>query len=255
MSRSRLPLFIALAAVAIVLGGFVLYQQFLAGDNVARLTLAPVATPTATSSDGATTGPSATATATDGSTGGTATAADLAGTWSVGDGSVVGYRVREQLGGLSALTDAVGRTSSVTGSATLDAAGDALRVTEASFEADLTQLESDDGRRDNRIRTIGLQSDQFPTATFVLATAIDVPADALTGATVSVTLTGDLTIHGVTNRTSITGEARLNGDRIEIVGSLTFLFSDFGMTPPDVGGFVQVEDDATLEVLISLAQA
>ena len=252
MSRSRLPLALALAAVALVIGGVFVFQQFLAGDDVARLTLAPTTSAEPASSEDPSTDPSATSDATSGT--GTATAADLAGTWSVADGSLVGYRVREQLGGLSALTDAVGRTSAVTGTATLEAEGDALRVTAASFEADLTQLTSDEGRRDNRIRTIGLESDLFPTATFVLADAIDVPAEALTGATVTVTLTGDLTIHGVTKRVSIPGEARLNDDRIEIVGSLTFPFSDFGMTPPNVGGFVQVEDDATLEVLVSLAQ-
>jgi polyisoprenoid-binding protein YceI len=251
MSRSRLPLVLGLAALALVVGGYAIFQQFLAGDDVARLTLPPVsAQPTA--SDGATTDPGATADATSGT--GPATAADLAGAWTIADGSVVGYRVRERLGGVSALTDAVGRTSAVAGSATLEADGAALTVTSASFEADLTQLTSDDGRRDNRIKSIGLESDRFPTATFVLAEAVDVPVEALAGTTVTVTLTGDLTIHGVTKRVSIPGQARLNGDRIEIVGALTFPFADFGMTPPDVGGFVQVEDDATLEVLVSLAR-
>jgi len=31
--------------------------------------------------------------------------------------------------------------------------------------------------------------------------------------------------------------------------------SDFGMTPPDIAGFVQVEDEATREVLLSLVKA
>jgi polyisoprenoid-binding protein YceI len=256
MPSSRLPLVLAVAAVVAVLGGFLVFQQFLAGDDIARLTLAPIASAsvgsTATAPGSAE--PSASAAPTQNG-GRTATAAELAGTWTVADGSVVGYRVREQLGGISALTDAVGRTSAVTGSATLEAAGDVLTVTAASFEADLSQLESDEGRRDNRIRSIGLESDQFPTGTFVLAEPIVVPAEALTGATVDVSLTGDLTIHGVTKRVTIPGQARRNGDRIEVVGALTFPFADFGMTPPDVAGFVQVEDDATLELLISLAKA
>ena len=33
-----------------------------------------------------------------------------------------------------------------------------------------------------------------------------------------------------------------------------FPFSDFGMTPPSIAGFVKVQDDATLEVLLSLAR-
>ena len=119
----------------------------------------------------------------------------------------------------------------------------------AAFEADLSQLESDDGRRDNRIRSIGLQSDQFPTGSFVLAEAIDVPVEALTGATVDVSLTGELTIHGVTKRVAIPGQARLNGDRIEVVGALTFPFADFGMTPPDVG-IAKAEENIQLQVTI-----
>jgi polyisoprenoid-binding protein YceI len=256
---------LAVAAAVVVLGGFIVVQQFLAGDDVARLTLAPVAT---SSTDPSARGdasadpsadpsgdPSGSAGPSEATGLGSATAAELAGTWAVADGSVVGYRVREQLGGISALTDAVGRTSAVTGSATLEASGNVLAVTAASFEADLSQLESDEGRRDNRIRSIGLQSDQVPTGSFVLAETIDVPADALTGSTVDVTLTGALTIHGVTKTVAIPAQARLNGDRIEVVGALTFPFSDFGMTPPDVAGFVQVEDDATLEVLLSLVRA
>ena len=43
MPRSRLPLILALAVVAVALGGFLVYQQFLAGDDVARLTLPPAA--------------------------------------------------------------------------------------------------------------------------------------------------------------------------------------------------------------------
>jgi polyisoprenoid-binding protein YceI len=255
MPRTRLPVVLAVAAVVALLGGILVVQQFLAGDGVARLTLPPSATASAEASatDDPSTDPSASSTT--GAAPGTATASELAGTWTVADSSVVGYRVREQLGGISALTDAVGRTSAVTGSATLEASGDALAVTAASFEADLSQLESDEGRRDNRIRTMGLESDRFPTATFVLTETIDVPGEALAGATVDVTLTGDLTIHGVTKSVAIPAQARLNGDRIEIVGALTFPFADFGMTPPDVAGFVQVEDDATLELLISLAKA
>ena len=259
MPRSRLPLVLALAAVVAVLGGFVVVQQFLAGDDVARLTLPPVAAATADPSETGipSSDPSASPDpgASSGTGAGAAAAAELAGTWSVADGSVVGYRVREQLGGISAMTDAVGRTSAVTGSATLEASGDGLTVTAASFEADLTQLESDEGRRDNRIRTMGLESSLFPTGTFVLTQPIEVPAAALAGETIEVTLTGDLTIHGVTKEVSIPGGARLNGDRIEVVGAVTFPFSDFGMTPPDVAGFVQVEDNATLELLISLARA
>lgn len=143
----------------------------------------------------------------------------------------------------------------MTGSATIEPDGTGLRVSAAAFEADLTQLQSDDGRRDNRIRSMGVESDRFPTAMFTLTAPVSVGADALTGTAVDVSLTGDLTIHGVTKAVTIAGQARLNGDRIEIVAALTFPFTDFGMTPPSVGSFVEVQNDATLEILLSLEKA
>jgi len=243
---TRRPILLVALLAALLVGGFLVYDQFLAGDDVPPLTL-PSASPGASVSPGAS--------ATPAPSGGTATADDLAGEWSVSDGTVVGYRVREKLASLSAQSDAVGRTNSVTGSATLEASGDAVTVTAASFEADLTTLTSDEGRRDNRIREIGLESNRFPTATFVLTSPVEVPSVALAGATVEVTLIGDLTIHGVTKSVSIPAQAQLTADgKINVLGSLTFPFSDFGMTPPSIGGFVSVEDDATLEFVLVLSK-
>ena len=117
MPRSRLPYVLVLAAAAVALGGFLVFQQFLAGDSVPQLTLPPVATTTtAPATDGAASGQPTPAGGASPSTGTVATTpAALAGTWSIGDGSVVGYRVREQLGAVTALTDAVGRTSAISG--------------------------------------------------------------------------------------------------------------------------------------------
>jgi polyisoprenoid-binding protein YceI len=280
MTRNR---WLAVAIVAIVavvaVGAYVAYDQFLRGDDVAPLALgspapsaagsaqptvssAPSATPAAgdaspaASAAGVSPAASpATAASTAPSAAGAATPVDLAGTWNVGSGSVAGYRVREQLGGVSALTDAVGRTSDVAGSATLVEAGDGVRVTDASFRVDLTTLKSDNDRRDGRLRQMAIESDRFPTTTFVLTAPIDVPAAALAGETVDVILVGDLDLHGVKRSVSIPAKARLADGRIEVVGSITFPFSDFSIVPPDIGGFVKVEPDGTLEFLVSLQQA
>jgi polyisoprenoid-binding protein YceI len=243
---TRRPLVLIALIAALAVGGYLTWDQFLRGDNVPPLSL-PSASP---SSPSTTLDPSATPA---GSMG-TATADELAGEWTVADGTVVGYRVRERLASLSADSDAVGRTSSVTGSATLEASGDAVSVTAAAFEADLTTLTSDDGRRDRRIQEIGLESAQFPTATFALTSPVEVPAEALQGQVVNVTLVGDLTIHGVTKSVSIPAQAQLNGADIQVLGTLTFPFSDFGMAPPSIGGFVSVQDDATLEFVLVLSK-
>ncbi len=56
-----------------------------------------------------------------------------------------------------------------------------------------------------------------------------------------------MTIHGVTKRVTIPLDAQITNGRIEVVGSLTFPFSDFGMSPPNIANFVTVENNATLE--------
>ena len=99
MTRPRLPLVIAAGVAVLTIGGFHVFQQFLAGDSVPALSF-----PLTTASASGTTEPSVGSGATTAL--GDATPAGIAGTWAVGDGSLVGYRVREQLGGVTALTDA-----------------------------------------------------------------------------------------------------------------------------------------------------
>jgi len=242
----RRPLIFGAILAAFLVGGLIIYDQFLAGDNVPPLTL-----PSGSSSSPAQTFDSS---PTLGGSAGAATADGLVGEWAVGHGTIVGYRVLEKLARLPAQSEAVGRTSSVTGSALLESFGGTVAVTVASFEADLTTLASDDPLRDNRIREVGLEASRFPTATFELVRPIEVPVDALADATVEVTLVGDLTIHGVTKSVSIPVQAQLSREYIEVLGSLTFPFSDFGMTPPNIGGLVSVEDDATMEFVVVLSK-
>lgn len=179
----------------------------------------------------------------------TAGSGDVSGTWRVAGGTTAGYRVREKLASLPAQSDAVGRTTDVTGTVVIDGTS----VTKADFEVDVTTLKSDQDRRDNRIRTMGLETDRFKTATFALTTPVDI-GDA-EAATADVKATGDLTLHGVTKSVTIPLEAARNGDKLEVVGSLTFPMSDFDITPPSIGGFVTVEKDATLELKVLLERA
>jgi polyisoprenoid-binding protein YceI len=177
-----------------------------------------------------------------------------AGTWTVGAGSQAGYRVREKLASLSAPSDAVGRTSAVTGTLALTQAASGSAVTTATFTVDVSKLTSDQSRRDQRIHSQGLESDRYPAASFKLTSPIGLPAEAAGGQTIHVSATGDLTIHGVTKSVTIPIDARLNGSKIELVGSITFPFSQFGMTPPSIGGFVSVENNATMEFQLLLTQ-
>ena len=79
-------------------------------------------------------------------------------------GSFVGYRVDERYLGVGVRT-AVGRTSAVTGSVTVD--GD--RVEGADLRADMTTVHSDQARRDDALRSRAIETDRYPSARFTLA--------------------------------------------------------------------------------------
>jgi polyisoprenoid-binding protein YceI len=118
----------------------------------------------------------------------------------------------------------------------------------------MTSLASDRSMRDNRLRNDGIQTAQYPTSTFKLTQPVDLPADATTGATVTLTLHGDLTLHGVTKSIEIPTEARLSGGLIQVVGSYDFPFSDFSINAPNIAGFVAVQDQGTLEFQVNFAK-
>lgn len=179
-------------------------------------------------------------------------AGQLNGTWQVAAGSEAGYRVREKLVALPASSDAVGRSTAVTGQLRLADSGGVVTATDARFQVDLRQLRSDETRRDNKIRTDGLESDRFPMATFTATAPITVTTSPVDGQVVNVSAVGDLALHGVTRRVTIPVEAKITGSRIQLVGSLRFAMSDFAIEPPSIGGFVTVEPEATLEFRLFL---
>jgi polyisoprenoid-binding protein YceI len=160
---------------------------------------------------------------------------DFSGTWA-------GYRVEEELAGIGGNT-AVGRTPNVTG--TMTVAGD--EVTAVDVDVDLTTLQSDSGTRDGALRSRGLESDRFPTATFSLTQPLALPAGADTGERVTAQATGDLTIHGVTQPITLTVEAQLSGTTAAIVGQAPVRLTDFDIDPPTGFSVLSIKEDGTFE--------
>jgi polyisoprenoid-binding protein YceI len=224
-------------ALAAVLGFGVVYFVFLPTSSPKPFTLTTSRVSAATTSS-----------TTSSSTG-------LAGRWLLAAGSQAGYRVREQLAFLPAQSDAVGRTSSMTGEATLARSGGGATITSASFNVAVNTLKSDRSMRDEKIHSIGLESDRYPTATFTLSTPLSLPASALGGRVAHVSANGILNIHGTSRREAIPLEVTLSGATLQAAGSLRFPWSDFGMTAPSIGGFVTVTDKAAMEFDLRLQRA
>lgn len=181
--------------------------------------------------------------------------AALNGAWKLASGSQAGYRVREKLAFLPAQSDAVGRTSQITGSATLSEAAGTVKITSASFSVAVNTLKSDRSMRDEKIHSIGLESDRYPTATFALAKPLSFAASAVKGHVAHLPVTGTFTIHGVSRKETLPVEMSLSGSTLEAVGAFTFPWAEFGMTAPSVGGFVNVTEKATMEFDLHLQRA
>jgi polyisoprenoid-binding protein YceI len=174
------------------------------------------------------------------------------GTWAVdtAKSGYVGYRVQEELAGIGGNT-AVGRTTAVTGNLAL--AG--TKLSAVDITADLTQLTSDDQRRDGQLRQRGLETNTFPTATFKLTQPVDLGSVPTDGQTVTATATGELTLHGVTKTVQVPIQARLSGSTIEVVGSIGIVFADYSMTPPTSFIALSVDDHGTMELDLFFTKA
>jgi polyisoprenoid-binding protein YceI len=179
---------------------------------------------------------------------------DLAGTWTVADGSVAGYRVREKLAQLPAPSDAVGRTGAITGQVTMTDRGGAYSAENANFTVDVSQLKSDQDKRDNKIRSIGLETDKYPQATFAAPGPISIPDEAVKGSAATLDAEGSFMLHGQTKKVKIPLQIQRNGARIKIVGTYQFAWSDFGMSAPNLAPFVSVTGNPTLEFSLLMSK-
>jgi polyisoprenoid-binding protein YceI len=229
----------ALVALAL-LGGAGAYAYFFSGlrSTPPALTLAtPSASASASSSSSATAG---------------------AGTWSIATGSLVGYRVNEQFAGQSSSHQAVARTSDVTGKVVIAQSGTTYEMTSATITVQLANLASVDSvvgyNVTNRDRIVQQSLDvrSNPTATFS-AQSVALPEGAASGQAVTVSVPGQLTVHGVTKAVTATIQLRVTGSTAQIAGTIATNMTDFGVSPPTIG-FTTVQPAVTIEFSLNLAQ-
>ncbi len=187
------------------------------------------------------------------------TVEDTDGEWAIdGDASTGTIVITETIGGI-ADHQAEGRTGPLSGSVTVEG----TQVTAADVTVDMTGLEFTDSppganvaNRANAMRDQGLQTGQFPEATFALTAPIEV-GDALTsGETITASATGDLTIHGVTNPVTFDVDVAADGDTFRVTPSdfVPVALADYGMTvqaPPFVA---DIADEGSFDFLLVLAQ-
>ncbi len=193
------------------------------------------------------------------SAGGSAAATGLAGTWAVGSGSVARYKVSEKFAGRPSSNLAVAETSSVTGGLSVSGSPGALQATGVSVVVDLSSLHSIDSvagfNVSNRDRIVSqtLSVQRFPQATFK-ADSFAIPASLESGQVVTLSVPGQLMIHGVTRSVTATIQAQLSGTNVQAKGTMLTAMTDFGVSPPQLPITV-VQPQVTIEFLLNLTRA
>lgn len=260
MSTSRKIVLAVIAVVAVAVGAFLLWIFVIRDDAPAALdsgdldaalastTVAAVTVPESVASTVAPPADTTVATSVTATGATTVDAGDPSGAWSVGTDSTLGYRVQEVLGGVD--VEAAGRTSDVTGSLTIEG----TQATAAEFTVQMASITSDSDRRDGQFRGRIMSVDQFPTATFVLTAPIDFGTVPAEGESLTASATGDLTLRGVTRSVTFDVEAKLEGGRIGVLGSIPILFSDYSIPDPS-NGFAVVKDNGLLEFVLVFERA
>jgi polyisoprenoid-binding protein YceI len=170
-------------------------------------------------------------------------AADTDGTWTVAPGSTAGYRVHEVLNGADVTV--AGSTGDVTGSVVI-AGGD---LTDADVTVDVASITTDRSQRDSYFRDDVMDVEANPTATFSVTEVADLPE--LTGTPVTVPVTGELTLAGVTRTVQTEISVVRTATGVDASGSVPVIFGDHGIDAPSLG-FVRVDDQGSVEFFLHL---
>jgi polyisoprenoid-binding protein YceI len=175
-------------------------------------------------------------------------AGPLDGTWHAAAGSVAGFRVRETALGFS--NDVVGRTSAVSGTLTISGG----RVTQATFRVDLTQIKVNGKTQPQFEKILGTQAD--PIATVTLSQPVTLDSVFASGAIISRTAAGLLTMHGASHPVTITLSGRRDGSSLRAAGDIPVQFATWAIkTPAGFGAFGSLARHGTAEFSVILDRA
>lgn len=173
---------------------------------------------------------------------------DMNGTWHVVPGAIpnhssAGFTFDEILPGEEKTTS--GSTVDVTGG--IEIANNALDS--GLITVDMTNISTDQEKRDINVRMKLFHTDEYPTATFEVTDSVDlsgIPDDGTIG---QVVVPGELTVHGQTNDVAPTFEVLRDGDQVILSSDIEINRLDYNVETPE---FVAAKIAETGEINVRL---
>jgi len=235
---------IAVVLVIIVVGTFVYASRF--ANTVSQTHVAPgaiIVSPTAT-------GDAATGTA------GTSSASASQQTFQIVPAqTTASYSVFENLIFQNKPNnDAVGTTHSVQGSFQIQTGASPL-VTAMNIKVDLSTLQTDSQMRDNYVRQHTLETDTYPDATFVSVSTQGLPTTYNDGQSVHFQLTGNMTMHGKTNKEVFDVQGKVVSKTITGTATSTIYMTDFGIQPPNLANIAIAQNKVLVTITFTAKEA
>lgn len=147
------------------------------------------------------------------------------GTWTIGSDSKVYFSVTTSRDTVNYELD------KVMGSWTINSADSAQ--TKAEGTVDVTSMDSGNSQRDQHISEAEyLDTAQFLNATFNATSFEGLPAEWKSGEAYDVSITGDLTVKGITKEVVFTGQTVYDQGSLKLEAGTVVTFGDFGMKNP-----------------------
>lgn len=154
------------------------------------------------------------------------------------------YEVNETFFQDNRLNTAIGRTKGVAGDILVDF-NDPAKSQIGDIVINVSQLTSDESRRDNFIRNNGLESSRYPEATFKTTAISGLPAQVKTGDVLNFTITGDLTVKQTTRPVTWQVQLTVGDKQLSGTAQTAIKMSDFGVGPIRLA-ILATEDDMKL---------
>lgn len=156
-----------------------------------------------------------------------------------------GFTFNELLPGDERTTS--GSTQDIEGQMTIEGGS----LTAGEVTVGMANIVTDKDVRDENVRRKILHTDEYPEATFTLTEPADVsqlPEDGTVG---TVTLTGDLTIHGETNSITQEFNALRTGDTVIVHADVPIKRTDYGVETPEFVA-AKIAEDGEVNIRLKL---